>query len=54
MHPWRNWNTRQTKDLVSERACEFESHRMHQNYASVAQQVEQWTENPRVASSTLA
>ena len=27
MHEWRNWNTRQTKDLVSAHgACGFESH----------------------------
>ena len=26
MHEWRNWKTRQTKDLVSVWICEFESH----------------------------
>ena len=25
-HEWRNWKTRQAKDLMSARACEFESH----------------------------
>ena len=27
---WRNWQTRQTQNLLSERACGFDSHPRHQ------------------------
>lgn len=61
---WRNWQTRQTQNLLVEISCEFNSHREHHypankdeirpvSYVFVAQMVEQQTFNLRVGSSSL-